>query len=277
MDDLEKIQMPRISHNTEASSFRYQAMQDLFSDIIPIRKQGQTHIWYTPWDYLIRWWGVQEAMMDLIMRPDMVHAFYQKMVDAWMTELDQFEALNLLSLDNNNTRVGSGGYGYSSELPGKPFEEDKVRPYNMWGCSNAQIFSEVSPEMHWEFSLEHDLPWLERWKLVYYGCCEPLSGKADLMKRIPNLRKVSVSPWSNTRQAVEELGPHYVLSRKPSPAIFTFDPFDERQARKEIREFLDQAGDSCHVELIMKDISTLKYKPQNLWTWEKICMEEVSR
>jgi hypothetical protein len=268
--------MPQITYNGEATNYRYQAMQDLFSDIIPVRKQGQTHIWYTPWDYLIRWWGVQEAMMDLIMRPDMVHAFYQKMVDAWMTELDQFEALNLLSLDNNNTRVGSGGYGYSSELPGEPYEEDKVRPYNMWGCSNAQIFSEVSPEMHWEFSLEHDLPWLERWKLVYYGCCEPLSGKAELMKRIPNLRKVSVSPWCDTRQAVEELGENYVLSRKPSPAIFTFDPFDENQARKEIRNFLDQAG-NCHVELIMKDISTLKYKPRNLWAWEKNCMEEARK
>jgi hypothetical protein len=215
-------------------------------------------------------------MLDLIMRPDMVHAFYKRMVEAWMTELDQFEKMNLLALDNNNTRVGSGGYGYSSEIPGEPFDEHAVRPHNMWGCSNAQIFSEVSPEMHWELSLEHDLPWLNRWKLTYYGCCEPLSGKADLMRRIPNLRKVSVSPWSHTKQAVEELGGDYVLSRKPSPSIFTFDPFDEVQARKEIREYLDQAQ-GCHSELIMKDISTVKYKPQNLWTWEKIAMEEVLR
>lgn len=277
MDDLEKIQMPVISHNEQATQYRYQAMQDLFEDILPVKKLGQTHIWYTPWDYLVRWWGVQEAMMDLIMRPDMVHAFYKKMVDAWMRELDQFEAMNLLALDNNNTRIGSGGYGYSSELPGEPYDKQAVRPHNMWGCSNAQIFSEVSPEMHWEFSLEHDSPWLERWKLVYYGCCEPLSGKADLMRRIPNLRKISVSPWSNTRQAVEELGGDYVLSRKPSPSIFTFDPFDEGQARKEIHEFLDHCGGQCHVELIMKDISTVKYKPQNLWKWEKIAMEEVMR
>ena len=46
----------------------------------------------------------------------------------------------------------------------------------MWGCSNAQIFSEVSPKMHWEFALEHDLRWLRRWGLNYYGCCEPLDG-----------------------------------------------------------------------------------------------------
>ena len=277
MDDLDRIQMPVITHNEKATAFRFEAMQELFNDILPVKKLGQTHIWYTPWDYLIRWWGVQEAMTDLIMRPDMVHAFYKRMVDAWMTELDQFEQMNLLSLDNNNTRVGSGGYGYSGELPGEPFDEEQVRPSNMWGCSNAQIFSEVSPEMHWEFSLEHDLPWLARWKLVYYGCCEPLSGKAGLMQRIPNLRKVSISPWSDTKQAIEGLGDNYVLSRKPSPSIFTFDPFDEDLARREIRDFLDQTGGACHVELIMKDISTVKYRPQNLWKWEKICMEEAMR
>ena len=81
-DDLEKIKMPVLTHNEEATEYRYEAMCDLYSDIMPVRKTGQTHIWFTPWDYLIRWWGIQEAMMDLITRPDMVHAFYEKLVQA---------------------------------------------------------------------------------------------------------------------------------------------------------------------------------------------------
>ena len=187
-------------------------MTEIFGDILPIKKQGQSHIWFTPWDYLIRWWGVQEAMMDLIMRPEMVHAFYEKMVRAWMVELDQFEAQNLLSLDNDNTRIGSGGYGYTKELPGNNFDSNLVKPENMWGCSNAQIFSDVSPEMHWEFAIEHDLEWLKRWNMTYYGCCEPLAGKSHLLKKIPNLRKVSCSPWNDTKKAINELGNDYVIS-----------------------------------------------------------------
>ncbi len=277
IDDLEKIKMPKITHNEKATELRFQAMNEIFGDIIPVKKQGQTHIWFTPWDYLIRWWGVQEAMMDLIMRPDMVHAFYEKMVQAWMVELDQFEAKNLLSLDCNNTRIGSGGYGQTKVMPGENFIPDWVKPHNMWGCSNAQIFSDVSPEMHWEFAIEHDLKWMERFKLTYYGCCEPLAGKGHLLKKIPNLRKVSCSPWNDTKKAIKELGSDYVLSRKPSPAIFALSDFDPAQARKEIREFLDQTEGNCHVETIMKDISTVKYDPQRLWDWEKICMEEVLR
>ena len=113
IDDLEKIKMPEIRHNEQATELRFQIMNEIFSDILPVKKHGQSHIWFTPWDYLIRWWGVEEAMMDLIMRPDMVHAFYEKMVQAWMVELDQFVGQNLLSLDNDNTRIGSGGYGYT--------------------------------------------------------------------------------------------------------------------------------------------------------------------
>ena len=51
---------------------------------------------------------------------------------------------------------------------------------------------------------------------------------------------------------------------------------DPDQARREIREFLDQSEGLCHIELIMKDISTVKYEPMRLWEWEKICMEEVN-
>jgi len=277
MDDLAKIEMPHVSHNESATEIRFQVMNDLFGSILPVRKQGQTHIWFTPWDYLVRWWGVQELMMDLILRPEMVHAFYERMVQAWMVELDQFEMQNLLSLDNNNTRIGSGAYGYTNEMPGNNFDPEWVKPQNMWGCSNAQIFSEVSPEMHWEFAIEHDLKWMERWNMTYYGCCEPLAGKGHLLKRIPNLRKVSFSPWNNTRKGIEELGGDYVISRKPSPAIFAGSSFDPVQARREISEFLEVAGSNCHIEMVMKDISTVKYDPSRLWDWESICMEEVTK
>ena len=275
MDDLEKIEMPRVTHNETATKIRMQLMEEIFGKILPVRKLGQTHIWYTPWDYLVRWWGVQEVMMDLMLRPEMVHAFYERMVQAWMTELDQFVDQNLLSPDNDNTRIGSGGYGYTRQMPGSDFDSEWVKPHNMWGCSNAQVFSEVSPEMHWEFAIEHDLKWLQRWNMTYYGCCEPLAGKGHLLKRIPNLRKVSFSPWNNTRKGLNELGNDYVISRKPSPSIFATTKFDHNQARKEIREFLEEADGNCHIEFIMKDISTVKYDPKRLWEWESICMEEV--
>lgn len=277
LDDLEKIKMPVISHNEQATEYRYQAALDVFGDLMPVKKQGQTHIWFTPWDYLIRWTGIENAMLMMYEDPDLVHAAVDRMVDAWMAELDQFVDQNLLALDCNNTRIGSGGYGFTDQLPGRDFNPEHVKPHNMWGCSNAQIFSEVSPEFHWEFAVKHDMRWLERWGMTYYGCCEPLAGKMDVLRKINNLRKISVSPWCKTAQAIEEIGADYVMSRKPNPAILAEDKWHPERARKEIRDFLEAAGGQCHIELIMKDISTVRYQPQRLREWSQIAMEEAER
>ncbi|MEI8138244.1 MAG: hypothetical protein WCI03_00085 [bacterium] len=272
LEDLDKIKLPVVTHNEEVTAIRYQAMCDVYEGIMPVKMVGQSHVWFTPWDYLIRWWGVEEAMIDMYDRPELVHEAVDRMVDAWMVEMDQYEALHLLALDNN-VRVGSGGYGYVSELPGADYQPGHVKPSNMWGCSNAQIFSEISPEMHWDFAIRHDLRWLKRWGLTYYGCCEPLDGKAEILKRIPNLRKVSISPWCNNERAVASFGDKYVLSRKPNPAILAEDNWHPDRARADLVQFMEATGGDCHVELILKDISTIRYKPQRLWEWSEIAME----
>ena len=272
--DLEKIKMPAITHYVQATAYRLAAMNEVYAGILPVRKTGQTHIWFTPWDWLIRWWGIQEAMLDLIDRPDLVHAAVERMTDAWIVELDQFVAMNLLELDCNNTRIGSGGYGYTRNLPGKDFDPDCVKPQNMWGCSNAQIFSEVSPEMHWEFAVKHDLRWLSRWGLTYYGCCEPLDGKMEVLRRIPNLRKISVNFRCNLDRVASQIGPDYVWSYKPNPAILAEDRWRPEAARGEMVAVAEKAsGVGAHVEFIMKDISTVRYHPERLWDWASIAME----
>jgi len=271
--DLEKIRMPVVTHNELATELYYQAMCDVYGGIMPVKKMGQTYISYTPWDYLIRWWGVQEAMLDLVERPDLVHAAVERMVDAWITELDQLVEMNLLSLDWNNKRTLSGGYGRTKSLPGPDFDRSHVRPRNMWSRSNSQIFSSVSPEMHWEFAVKHDLRWLERWGMVYCGCCEPLDRKIEVLRRIPNLRKISASYWNDAERLVDEVGSDYVLSHKPTPAIFARDHWDPDEARRELRTFLTKTGGRCHVELIMKDISTVRHQPKKLWEWAKMAIE----
>jgi len=269
--DLAKIRMPKVTHVREATEDRFRVMSEICQGLLPVRKVGQTHIWFTPWDYLVRWWGVQEAMLDLHDRPDLVHAAVDRLVAAWLSELDQFVEQGLLSPDCNNTRIGSGGYGYTRALPAPAATPLGARPEQMWGCSNAQIFAEVSPEMHWQFALAHDLPWLARWGLTYYGCCEPLDLKLGLLRRIPNLRKISMNYRVNLERAVRNVADQYVLSYKPSPAVFAGDGWRPDQARAELCAVLERAR-GCHVELILKDISTVRYQPARLWEWARLAL-----
>ena len=64
------------------------------------------------------------------------------------------------------------------------------------------------------------------------------------------------------------------MSRKPNPAIFAEDHWNPDRARQEIRDFLETAR-GCHVELIMKDISTVRREPQRLWEWAGSPVEEA--
>lgn len=272
--DLSKIRLPVVAFDEAATEENYRKMCDVYGDIMEVRKEGIKHIWYTPWDNLVRWWGIEEAMFDLVDRPELVHEAVARCAASMHSGLDQMEKLNLLAPGANNTRVGSGGYGYASGLPGPDFDSHCVRPINNWGCSNAQILCQVSPEMHWEFALKNDIPWLERWGLNYYGCCEPLDFKIDILRRIPRLRKISMNYLINMDRAVKNVGPDYVFSYKPNPASMAGDHWHPESVRRELTNLLEKARDcGCHVEILMKDISTVRNQPQRLWEWGRIAME----
>ncbi len=276
MDDISKIKMPEVNYDAAKTAERKALLDDVFGNILPVRVNGINHIWFTPWDNLIRLVSIENIMMDMLDRPEFIDALVSRYVDAKMHELDQMEALDLLDAGSANYRIGSGGYGYCSKLPAETGAGDPLRCGALWGCGNAQIFSEVSPEMHWEFSLKHEIRWLERWGLTYYGCCEQLHMKMNLMRRIPNLRKISVSPWFNIPKGLENGAGAYVLSVKPNPAIFAEDSFNADRARRELRTLLDQSR-GCSVELVMKDISTVRNDPSRLWRWGEIAMKEAER
>ena len=128
--------------------------------------------------------------------------------------------------------------------------------------------------MHWEFALRHDLPWLARWGLIYYGCCEVLDTKMEILRRIPNLRKISMNYRIRVDRAAAAAGSDYVFSYKPNPACFATDTFDLGKARDELRHVLDCTRGG-HVEFVLKDISTVAGKPERLWQWAAMARELV--
>lgn len=270
--DLEKIKMPHVTYDAEQTARNEDALRSLFGDILPIVRRGQPGFWFAPWDELIRWLNVEDAMLDLVDRPALVHQAMHRLVSAYLYRLDQYEALNLLAPNNTNVRVGSGGLGYVDELPQPDFDPAHVRPKDLWGCATAQIFSAVSPAMHEEFALQYERRWLERWGLNYYGCCEPLDLKIEMLASVPNLRKISMSPWVNLERAAAAMGTRYVFSAKPNPAVFAEDAWNPAKARANLREILDKTR-GCVVEIIMKDISTVRYQPQRLWEWATMAAE----
>jgi len=274
-DDIEKIKNPEVIYDEETTESIYQLMCEIFDGILPVEKRGVPGFWFAPWDDLVTWWGVENLMVDLVERPDFVHKVIDRLVDAHLYRLNQYEKLGLLSLNNGPVRVGSGGYGYTDELPKPDYDPAHIRSIDLWGCATAQIFVAVSPQMHEEFAVKYEKRWLDRFGLSYYGCCEPLHRKMDMLRRnIPNLRKVSMNFRIDVDEAVEAVGRDYVFSYKPNPAILAEAVWDVDKARAELENVLKKTkANGCMVEVIMKDISTVNYEPNRLWEWAEMASE----
>jgi hypothetical protein len=188
-----------------------------------------------------------------------------------LSRLDQYEQLGALSLNNGNVGVGPGGLGYTDELPSDGFDAARVRAIDQWAHATTQIFAEVSPAMHDEFALTYEKRFLSRFGLAGYGCCEPLDRKLDIVKTLPNLRRVSMSPWVDAARGAEGLGDEYVFSYKPNPAVIGMESWDVELARAQLRDALEESR-GCVVEVLMKDLHECRRQPQRMWEWVDMAM-----
>ena len=276
--DLEKIRFPELGLDKEATEAEFQLAADVFDGILEVKVGRRFAHNYAPWDRLAEWCNPQQVLVDLALRPEFIHAAMERLTSAYMHELDQLEALNVLSVSSGNFGVGQGGLRFTSDLPSPANAPDPVRLKNQWGGAMAQIFSDVSPDMHEEFALAYEKRFLSRFGLNYYGCCEPLDRKVGIISRhLPGLRKISMSPWVDPGRGAEQIAGHFVYSAKPNPAFLATDTvWDSMHAREELESILD-ATEGRNVELILKDVSTVRFQPNRVWEWTDMAMSLVRR
>lgn len=96
------------------------------------------------------------------------------------------------------------------------------------------------------------------------------------VRMIPNVRKVSMSAWVNEERGAPEIGHDFVYSRKPNPALLAADTFDPVHVHDDLlatRRVCEKHG--CPLEIILKDISTVRYQPEHLFQWARIAMQVV--
>jgi hypothetical protein len=274
---LERIPMPRVSVD-EALDRRHLAVAaEVFDGILPVRLVGPA--WWGslhagPWDEITQLRGADPVLYDLADRPAFSMRMIEKFVRMRTAIAEQYESLGLFDADTPLVHCTGA---FSDELPASGYDGQRARLRDVWVFGLAQVFSTVSPEMHDEFEIQPMRPLLERFGLVYYGCCDPLDRKISIVSRIRNVRKISVSPWADPERAASQIGRQYVFSAKPNPSHLATDRFDEDLVRAELRHIVatcQRHGTPC--ELILKDVSTVKYQPRRLEAWARIAMD-VSR
>ena len=230
--ELESLHFQKIDVDDGRTDQLYNLAREIFANILKVELEG-----YWWWSFGLTWSlvnlrGIQQVMLDMYDHPQELHQLMAFLRDEALSLLDFLEMNNLLSLNNQGTYVGSGGFGYTHQLPQKDYDRTKVRTQDMWGFSESQETVLVSPNLFAEFIFPYQLPILDRFGLNCYGCCEPIDKRWHIVSQAPRLRRVSVSAWANVRDLAEKLGKNYVFSRKPNPSDLSYPKIDEEYIRK---------------------------------------------
>jgi len=280
-EDADRLHLPELIVDEAATRRRLEMTQDLFGDILEVQPRkiagfgwGQLHFGLVSQFASLR--GLDQIMVDICDRPEWVHRVMELLTTGRERLLLQMEEQGLLDLNNRDDYVGSGGVGYTDELPA-PGYAGKARRCDQWAFAEAQEFALVSPAMHEEFVLQYQRRLCAPFGLVCYGCCEDFTHKLDLVFTVPHLRRISISPWTDVRVAAERLGNRYVFSWKPAPSMLA-QGWDEEAIRKYIRGTVQVARKhGCVLEMIMKDTHTVCNEPWRLSEWVRIAKEEALR
>lgn len=275
--DMSKLRPRQFKVDRQATHRAVEKASEIFGDLLPVRIRGS--FWWTMGltQTAIFLMGLEPLMLAPYDDPDGLHALMTFLRDDHLRFIEWTEREGLLTAKNSNDYVGSGGVGYTHELPSQPVAgQNHIRLRDIWGFAESQETVGISPQQFAQFILPYQAPLLEKFGLNCYGCCEPLERRmADIERCVPRLRRVSVAPLSNEEKMAELCAGKYIYSRKPDPAKVCVD-FDEQGIRRELRRTLAIAGRQP-LELILKDTHTFQNDPSRVTRWVRITLEEVDR
>ncbi len=269
-EDIEKIHTPVLSVDEGTVREIAETADEVFDGIIGWKFTGLImHL--GAWDMITNWMGVENCYIELMDRPEMMHALMEKMTQGFLGQIEQANRMRLF-----DTR---GHYCHCSHTyRTDDVDADDGTSHDAWAFGLAQLFTSVSPKITEEFECAYMRRIFPQFRHIYYGCCDRLDDRMEYVSKLPNVRKMSCSPWSEREAFAEKLPGHIIMSNKPSPAMLADGVFDEDEIRRDLRRTIGAAArNGKSLEMILKDISTVRHQPERLWRFSEIALEEAQR
>jgi hypothetical protein len=271
--DLARLYAPHHAIDEAETARRVAQLDAAIGDILTIDvDRGPA---YRMWNgdistQLARLRGLEQMMWDMMDRPAWLHRVLAHMRDGILRTHDEAEQEGDWSLSAHQNQA----MPYAEELPDPAPNSGPVSRRQLWVFAAAQETTAVGPKQFNEFMLQYQLPILSPFGLVAYGCCEDLTRKIDVLRQIPNLRRIAVSPMANVAQCAAQIKQDYVLSYRPSPSDMVGYGFKPDRIRETLRRDLAACGD-CYVDITLKDVETVQGDPDRVRRWVAIAREVI--
>ena len=275
IEDVENLATPRHRINEEKTTEQNALVSEALN--------GNLHLYSNRSPFWLGWEGdistkfaqlrgLEQMMMDTYTEPELLHALLSHMRDGILKAQDEAEkAGDFTMADSANQSVA-----YAASLPNPDCTVKGVSRKQLWCHMPAQEFALIGPDQHEEFMFNYQMPIMEKFGLVAYGCCEDLSRKIPMIRRMPNIRRVAVTPWADIARCAEGLGTDYVLSYRPNPAEMGAVGFDEKKIKSILhRDMSIMKANNCRFDITLKDMQTIENDPTRLKRWVELTREVV--
>ena len=276
-EDMARMTRPRHRIDEEATRQRLERVHEAFGDILPIDLDRGPALLGFAGDIsttIATLRGLEQLMIDMYEAPESLHRLLAFMRDGILQNQQEAEDAGDFTLTNHQNQ----SMPYCRELEAPRPNSGPRRRRQLWGFFAAQEYTLVSPAMHEEFLFRYQLPIIEKFGLIHYGCCEDLTRKIEMLRRAPNLRSIAVTPVADVARCCEQIGPDYVASWRPNPTDMICGRFDPSRIRAILREGLRAAArNDCRIHICLKDVETVEGEPDRLRRWARIARETAGR
>ncbi len=275
-EDIAKLVVPEHRIDEAATAARVARVQEALGDALPV-SVDRAPVWVA-WNADIstcisQLRGLEQIMWDMMDRPEWLHELLSFMRDGILKAHREAEEAGDWRLNVHQNQA----IPYAQELRDPAADSEPVRRRDLWWFCAAQEFTGIGPAQFDEFLVQYQLPILKEFGLVAYGCCEDLTRKIDVLRQIPNLRRIAVSPMANVASCAEQIGDEYVFSYRPSPSDMVGYSWDEERVRRILRRDLGICkANGCHVDITLKDVETVQGERQRLFDWMRVAREIIA-
>jgi hypothetical protein len=271
--DIDKLVEPHHVIDEQKTRQRVEKLSDAIGDLITVNlDRGPL---YRVWNgdistQLANLRGLEQIMWDMYDRPEWLHRLCAFMRDGILQTHCEAEQAGDWTLSTHQNQA----MPYAEELDAPAPNSASVQRSQLWYSAASQELAQVGPKLFDEFMLQYQIPIMGAFGLVAYGCCEDLTYKIDVLRQIPNLRRIAVSPFADAAKCAEQIGTDYVLSYRPSPADMVSYGFDPDRIRSILRRDL-AACRNCHTDVTLKDVETVQHDPTRVQKWVQITRQVI--
>jgi hypothetical protein len=266
--DLSLLSAPGHQVDEDASAEKFDRFRELLGDIIEIDEGWCSGFHGFSSDIsttVAGLRGLEQVMMDMASEPDELHKLLTFMRDSVLSEHEQAESADHFRLTTQTNQSQT----YADDLERPQANAGPRKRNELWGFCAAQEMTLISPQHHEEFIFNYQKPIYEHFGLVHYGCCEDLTRKIDMVKKLPNLRSIGVTPVADVRKCAEQIGTDIAISYRPNPTDMVCGNWDESRIRRIITRDLEYCRGQ-HVHVSLKDIETVRGDETRLRRWTDI-------